>query len=122
MGNSDNEMKPSPDPSVDVGVIVGCEDGDTRIFPSSSQEVIEVCITIVTLFHVSAFAKKRVRFVKKQNDATAFCRAENTAEILFCLANVFRDYGIQIDPVQAFSEVARQSLSGDKALHPIFAR
>lgn len=53
----------------------------------------------MAIFHVSAFAKKSIRLIKKQDRLTILRGVENTAEILLGLANVFRDYGAQIDPV-----------------------
>jgi len=94
-------MKLSPERLLDPGSIAGGEDRETRVFPSPPQEVIDfnVCITVVAIFHVSTFAKKSIRFVEKQDDATILRRIENTAEILLCLANIFGDHSPQIDPV-----------------------
>ena len=116
-------MEPSQQHFVDPGAIVDCDDCEAGILLAFPQEVIDlnVGIAVVAVFHVSASAKESIRFIKKQDRATTFRRVENTAEILFCLADVLRDYGIQIDPAQVFSQAARQSLSRDKAPRPIFA-
>jgi hypothetical protein len=53
----------------------------------------------VAIFHVSAFAKECISLIKKQDRMTIIGRLENTAEIRLGLANIFRDDGIQIDPV-----------------------
>ena len=78
-------------------------------------------MAVVAIFHVSAFAKKSIRLIKKQDRMTILRRIENTAEILLGLANVFGDYSIQIDPVKVFPEGVCQSLSRDKTFRPIFA-
>jgi hypothetical protein len=100
-GNADNEMKSSPERFVDLDAIADGENRETGVFASSPQEIIEfnVCITVVAIFHISAFAKKSVRLVEKQDNMTTFRRVENAAEILLCFANVFGDYAIQINPV-----------------------
>jgi hypothetical protein len=94
-------MKPSQQPFVDPDAIAGGEDCEAGIFLTSPQEIIDfnVGIAVVASFHVSAFAKKSIRLIKKQDRMIILCRIENTAEILFCLANIFGDYGTQIDPV-----------------------
>jgi hypothetical protein len=99
--DGDNEMKPSQQRFVDPGATADGDDGETGKFLASLQEMIDfkVCVTIMAVFHISAFAKKRIRFIEKQDGTTLFGRTEDTAEILFCLANVFRDHCIQIDPV-----------------------
>jgi hypothetical protein len=92
-------MKLSPERLLDPGSIAGGEDRETCVFPSPPQEIIDfnVCITVVAICHGSTFAKKSIRFVEKHDDATILRRTENTAEILFCLANIFGDYSIQIE-------------------------
>jgi hypothetical protein len=99
--NGDYEMKPSQQPFVDPGAIAGGEDCEAGIFLASSQEIIDfnVGIAVGTIFHVSAFAKKSICLIKKQDRMTILRRIENTAEILLGLANISRDDGIQIDPV-----------------------
>jgi len=99
--NRDYEMKPSQQPFVDPGAIAGGEDCEAGIFLTSPQEIIDfnVGIAVVAIFHVSAFAKKSTRFIKKQDRMTILRRIESTAEILLGLANIFRDDSIQIDPV-----------------------
>jgi hypothetical protein len=93
-------MKPSQQPFVDPGAIAGGEDCEAGVFLASPQEIIgfNVGIAVVAIFHVSAFAKKSIRLIKKQDRMTIPRGIENTAEILLGLANMFRDDGIQIDP------------------------
>jgi len=99
--NGNYEMKPSQQPFVDPGAIAGGEDCEAGIFLASPQKIIDfnVGIAVVAIFHVSAFAKKSIRLIKKQDRVTILRRIENTAEILLGLANVFGDYSIQIDPL-----------------------
>ena len=99
--NGDYEMKSSQQPFVDPGAIAGGEDCEAGIFLASPQEIIDfnVGIAVVAIFHVSAFAKKSIRLIKKQDRMTILRRIENTAEILLRRANIFRDDGTQIDPV-----------------------
>ena len=99
--NGDYEMKPSQQPFVDPGAIAGGEDCEAGIFLASPKEIIDfnVGIAVGTNFHVSAFAKKSICLIKKQDRMTILRRIENTAEILLGLANISRDDGIQIDPV-----------------------
>src|SRR4029453_17973804 len=100
-GNGDYKMKPSQQPFVDPGAIAGGEDCEAGVFLASPQEIIgfNVGIAVVAIFHVNAFAKKSIRLIKKKDRMTILRRIENTAEILLGLANIFRDDGIQIDPV-----------------------
>ena len=116
-------MKPWQQSFVDPGAIAGGEDCEAGTFLASPQEVVDfnVGMAVVAIFHVSAFAKKSIRLIKKQDRMTILRRIENTAEILLGLANIFRDDGIQIDPVQVFPKVVGQSLSRDKMPRPIFA-
>jgi len=99
--NGDYEMKPCQQPLVDSGAIAGGEDCEAGIFLTSPQEIIDfnVGIAVVAIFHVSAFAKKSIRLIEKQDRTTILRRFENTAEIFLGLTNVFGDYRIQIDPV-----------------------
>jgi hypothetical protein len=99
--NGDYEMKPSQQSFVDPGAIAGGEDCEAGIFLASPQEIIDfnVGIAVVAIFHVNAFAKKSIRLIKKQHGMNILRRIENTAEILLGLANVFRDNGVQVDPV-----------------------
>ena len=99
--NGDYEMKSSQQPFVDPGAIAGGEDCEAGIFLASPQEIIDfnVGIAVVAIFHVSAFAKKSIRLIKKKDRMTILRRIENTAEILLRRANIFRDDGTQIDPV-----------------------
>jgi hypothetical protein len=94
-------MKSSQQPFVDPGAIAGGEDCEAGIFLASPQEIIDfnVGIAVGTNFHVSAFAKKSICLIKKQDRMTILRRIENTAKILLGLANISRDDGIQIDPV-----------------------
>ena len=121
--NGDYEMKPSQQSSVDPSTIAGGEDYEAGIFLASPQEIIDfnVGIAVVPIFHVSAFAKKRIRLIEKQDRMTILRRIENTVDIFLGLANIFRDDGIQIDPVEVFPEAVGQSLSRDKTPPPIFA-
>ena len=116
-------MKSSQQRLVDRGAIADSDDCKAGIFLASAEEIIDfnVGVTVVAIFHVSASAKERICFVEKQDRPTPFRCIENAAETLFCLANVFRDHGIQIDPVQVFSQAVRQSLSRDEMPGPIFA-
>ena len=84
-----------------VGTIANGEDRGAGMFPGSPQEIIDsdICITVVAIFHIRAFAKKSIRFVEKQNDATIFRGVKDSTEILFCLANVIGGYDFQVDPV-----------------------
>jgi hypothetical protein len=99
--NGDYKMKPSQQPFVDLGAIAGGEDCEAGIFLASPQEIIDFSAgtTVVAIFHVSAFAKKSIRLIKKQDRMTILRRIENTAEILLGLANIFRNDGVQIGPV-----------------------
>jgi hypothetical protein len=99
--NGDYEVKPSQQPFVDPGAIGGGENCEAGIFLASPQEIIDfnVAIAVVAIFHVSAFAKKSIRLIKKQHGMNILRRIENTAEILLGLANVFLDNGVQVDPV-----------------------
>ena len=94
-------MKPSQQRFVDLGAIAGGEDCEAGIFLASPQQIIDfnVGIAVVPIFHVSAFAKKSIRLIKKHDRVTILRRIENTADIFLGLANVFRDDRIQIDPV-----------------------
>src|SRR5207253_11322607 len=116
-------MKPSQQPFVDPGTIAAGEDCEAGIFLASLQEIIDfnIGIAVVAIFHLSAFAKKSTRLIKKQDRTTILRRIEDAAEILLGLSNSFRDDGIQIDPVQVFPERMGQSLSRTKAPRPIFA-
>ena len=116
-------MKPSHQRFVDVCAIGDGEDRETAIFPGPPQHILDFNpgMAVVAVFHISAFAKKSIRFVEKQNHPILFRQIKDTAEILFCLANVIGDYAIQIDPVQVFFKVACQVLSGEKTPRPIFA-
>jgi len=98
--NGDYEMKPSQQSFVDPGAIAGGEDCEAGIFLAAQQEIIDFNgIAVVAIFHVSAFAKKSIRLIKKKDRMTILRRIENTAEILLGLANVFLDNGVQVDPV-----------------------
>ena len=94
-------MKPSQQPFVDPVAIAGGEDCEVSIFLAFPQEIIDFTVgrAVVAIFHISAFAKECIRLIKKQDRMTILRRLENTAEILLGLANIFRDDGIQIDPV-----------------------
>ena len=113
-------MKPSHQRIVDVGAKGGSQDRKAAIFPGSPQHILDFK-AVVASFRISAFAKKSVRFVEKQNHPILFRQIKDMVEILFCLANVIGDYAIQIDPVQVFFKVACQGLNGEKAPRPIFA-
>ena len=99
--NGDYKMKPSQQPFVDPGTIAAGEDCEAGIFLASLQEIIDfnIGIAVVAIFHLSAFAKKSTRLIKKQDRTTILRRIEDAAEILLGLSNSFRDDGIQIDPV-----------------------
>jgi hypothetical protein len=94
-------MKASQQRFLDPGTIARGEDCEAGIFLASPQEIIDfnVGIAVVPIFHVSAFAKKSIRLIKKQDHMTILRPIENTADIFLGLANIFRDDGIQIDPV-----------------------
>jgi hypothetical protein len=94
-------MKPSQQRFVDPGAIASGEDCEAGTFLASPQQIIDfnVSIAVVSIFHVSAFAKKSIRLIKKQDRMTILRRIENTADIFLGRANIFRDDGIQIDPV-----------------------
>src|SRR5437773_1401209 len=116
-------MKPPRECVVDLSPIAGGEDLEAGVVLDSLQEIIDldVGVTVLTIFHVGAFAKERICFVEKEDRTTLLCRIEDAAQILLRLANIFRDDSTQIDAVYVFSQIAGQSLGGDERAHPVFA-
>ena len=67
-------MKPWHQRFVDVGAIGDGEDREAAIFPGSPQHILDfnAGMAVVAVFHISAFAKKSIRFVEKQNHPIIF--------------------------------------------------
>src|SRR6185503_1159498 len=68
------------------------------------QEIVDldVCITVVTVFHFAAFAEERVRFVEEKNRTTIFRRIKHAPQVFLSLADVLTDntrkvYAIEIE-------------------------
>ena len=94
-------MKPSRERVVDLITIAGGEDREAGVVLNSLQKIIklDVGVTVVAILHLGAFAKEGIRFIEKEDCTTAVRRIEDAPQILLRLANIFRDYGAQIDPV-----------------------
>lgn len=116
-------MKPARERVVDLGAFSGGEDRDAGVFLDFLEEIINlnVGVSVVAIMHLSALAKERIGFVEKEDSATLLRRIEDATQILLRLANVFRNDDAQIDAVQAFSQIAGQSLGGDERAGPVFA-
>src|SRR5438552_10644610 len=101
LGDADHEMKPSRERVVDLITIAGGEDREAGVVLNSLQKIIklDVCVAVMAILHLGAFAKEGIRFIEKEDCTTAIRRIEDAPQILLRLANIFRDYGAQIDPV-----------------------
>jgi hypothetical protein len=122
-GDADDEMKPSQEHIVDLGVFAGGEDRNAGVFLDSLQEIIDlnVGVTIVAIMHLGALPKERIGFVEKEDRTTSFRRIEDAMQILLRLAIVFRNEKAQIDAVQVLFQIAGQSLGDDERADPVFA-
>ena len=116
-------MKPLRKRIVDLSAIASGEDRDAAVFFYSLEEIIDldIDVTIVAVLQFGTFAKKRISFVEKEDRTILLCCSEDAPQILFRLANIFRDDGAQIDAVQVFSQISGQSLCSDESDHSAFA-
>ncbi len=94
-------MKPLRKRIVDLSAIASGEDRDAPVFFDSLEEIVDldIDVTIVAVLQLGTFAKKRIDFVEKEDRTILLCCSEDAPQILFRLANIFRDDGAQIDVV-----------------------
>src|ERR1039457_5437522 len=90
-GNGNDESQSAQHRRVEILLSVGSQNCQTLEFSKLLQEpgVFELCIPVVTVLHLGAFAKKSICFVKEQDRTTSFGGSEQPAKILFGLADVF---------------------------------
>src|SRR6266513_2517713 len=96
-------MKPLRKRIVDLSAIASGEDRDAAVFFESLEEIVDldIDVTIVAALQLGTFAKKRIDFVEKEDRTILLCCSEDAPQILFRLANVFRDDGAR--PIFAVS-------------------
>ena len=71
-----------------------------RLHPLKQVADLHVGVTIMTIFHLTAFPEERVCFVEKKDGAAFIRGVKDAAKVLFGLADVFAYHGAQVDAKQ----------------------
>src|ERR1051325_10671721 len=103
----DNETNATHEGLVQCALHIGRQNRQAAVGLDSLQQVVDldICIAIVAVFHLAAFAKQRIRLVKKENRAAILGSVKQAPQVLLRFADVFTYNRREIDAKQVETQM-----------------
>src|SRR5581483_938795 len=120
----DDEAQAAQERAIQSAFHVGGQNCEPAIRLHLLEQVVDfdIRVTVVAVFHLTAFAKERIGFVEEENRSPVLSGVKQTPQILLRLSDVLADHSREINAIQIQPQYVRDHFGGHGFTGTAFAR